>query len=215
VEGSTDRTTLPKENKADTSSAEAPTAQALMTRSGSKASNDAPVDDNPDLINFTVTVSWVVGWTSYLTQKYWPDPGKSDGLVFVNPDAGPAFSVLSHEDVKGDFRTMSRLASLILLPSVNFRISGPDRPQLSLFSYDDLFAFSRFGLRWPNQDLLPIEIDRVHVSREWVFVELHLWTLCKLQSSFIYGRLNSSTENIAIVISMRIEIMPFTICMLF
>jgi hypothetical protein len=98
----------------------------------------------------------------------------------------------------------SWLASLVLLPSVNFLIFGPDHPRLSHLSYDDLFALDRLSLRWPNQDLLPIELDRIHVSREWIFVELRLGTLRKLQSSFVYGRLNLSTENIAIVSSMRI-----------
>jgi hypothetical protein len=141
--------------------------------------------------------------------------GKLDGLVFLTPDAGLAISAFSHEDVEGDFWMRSWLASLVLLPSANFSIFGPGHPRLSLFSYDNLFAFSRLGLRWPNQDLLPIKVDRVLVSRERVFVKLHLGTLCKLQPSFIYGRLNLSTENISIISSMRIEIMPFIICMLF
>jgi hypothetical protein len=115
----------------------------------------------------------------------------------VTPDAGPAISILSHEDVEGGFRMRLQLASLVLLPSINFWIFEPDHPRLSLFSYDNFFAFSRFGLRWLNQDLLSIELDHVHVSQERVFVELHSGTLHKLQSSFIYGRLNLSTENIA------------------
>jgi hypothetical protein len=181
----------------------------------SKASDDAPVDDDTDLLNFVVVVSWIGCWMSFLSQKYWHDPRKPDDLVFVTPDAGLAIFVFSHEDVEGDFWMRSWLASLILLPSVYFWIFGPDHPQLSLFSYDNLFALGRLSLRWPNQDLLPIEFDRVHVSQERIFVELHLETLRKLQSFFIYGRLNLSTENIAIISSMRIEIKPFTICMLF
>jgi hypothetical protein len=47
-----------------------------------KASNDVPVDDDPDLLNFAAVVSWIVGWTSFPPQKYWPDPGKPDGLVW-------------------------------------------------------------------------------------------------------------------------------------
>jgi hypothetical protein len=141
--------------------------------------------------------------------------GKPDGLIFMTPDASLAISVFSHEDIKGDFWTRSWLASLVLLSSANFWIFGLDHPRLSLFSYKDLFSFSRFGLRWLNQDLLPIELDCVHVSQEWVFVELYLGTLRKLQSSFIYGRLNLLMENIAIISSMRIGIMPFIICMLF
>jgi hypothetical protein len=48
------RTTPPKEDKVDTSSAEAPTAQALVTRPGSKVSDDNLVDDDRDLLNFDV-----------------------------------------------------------------------------------------------------------------------------------------------------------------
>jgi hypothetical protein len=141
--------------------------------------------------------------------------GKLDGLVFKTPDAGATISVLSHEDVDGGFRTMPQLAFLILLPLANFWIFGPDHPRLYLFSYDDFFTSSRFGLRWLNQDLHPIELDHVHVNREWVFFELHLVTLCKLRSSFVYLRLNLLMENIAIISSMRIGIMSFIICMLF
>jgi hypothetical protein len=86
---------------------------------------------------------------------------------------------------------------------------------MSLFSYDNLFALGGLGLRWPNQDLLPIELDRVHVSREQIFIELHLGTLRKLQSSFIFDRLNMLTENIAIISSIRKGIMSFIIYMLF
>jgi hypothetical protein len=108
----------------------------------------------------------------------------------MTPDPGLAISVFSHEDVEGDFWTRSWLASLILLPSTNFWIFGPDHPRLSLFSYDNLLALDRLGLRWPNQDLLPLELDRVHVNLERIFVELHLGTFSKFQSSFIYDRLN-------------------------
>jgi hypothetical protein len=88
-------------------------------------------------------------------------------------------------------------------------------PWRLFFSYDDLLAFGQLGLRRMNQDLLPIKLDHVHVRRELVFVELHLGTFCKFQSSFVCGRLNLSTENIAIVSSMRIRIMSFIISMLF
>jgi hypothetical protein len=84
-----------------------------------------------------------------------------------------------------------------------------------LFSYDDLLALGLLGLRWSNQDLLPIKLEHVDVCWEWVFIELHLGTLCKFQLSFIYGRLNLSTEYIAILSSMRIRIMPFIIRMVF
>jgi hypothetical protein len=85
----------------------------------------------------------------------------------------------------------------------------------SFFCYDDLFTLGRLDLRWPNQDLLPIELDHVHVCWERVIVKLHLGTFYKFQSSFIYDQLNLSTENIAIISSMRIRIMPITIRMLF
>jgi hypothetical protein len=61
----------------------------------------------------------------------------------------------------------------------------------------------------------PIELDHVHLRWERVFVELHLGSFCKFQSSFVYGRLNLSTENITIISSIGIRIMPFTIHMLF
>jgi hypothetical protein len=46
------RTTLPKEDKVDTSSAEVSMAQALTARPGSKALNDNLANDDPDLLNF-------------------------------------------------------------------------------------------------------------------------------------------------------------------
>jgi hypothetical protein len=52
-------TTLPKEDKAGTSSAEAPMAQALVAQSGSKMPNDAPVDDDSKLLNFVAAVYWI------------------------------------------------------------------------------------------------------------------------------------------------------------
>jgi hypothetical protein len=64
------RTTPPKVDKADTSSVKGPIAQAFVARLRSKAQDDAHVDDNPDLLNFIVTVSWIVCWTSFLSQKY-------------------------------------------------------------------------------------------------------------------------------------------------
>jgi hypothetical protein len=135
-----DRTTPTKVDKADTSSAEGPMAQALVARLRSKASNDAPVDNDPDLLNFVAVVSWVGCWTSFLPQKYWLDLGKPDDPVFVTPDAGLAIFVFSHEDVEGDFWMRLWLASLVLLPSANFLIFGLDHPRLSLFSYDNLFV---------------------------------------------------------------------------
>jgi hypothetical protein len=68
--------------KVDTSSAKTPMARALAAQPGSKELDDAPVDDDPDLLNFTVAVSRIGCWTSFLPQKYWPNPGKPDGLVW-------------------------------------------------------------------------------------------------------------------------------------
>jgi hypothetical protein len=115
--------------------------------------------------------------------------GKLDGPVFVTPDADLAISIFSHEDVECGFWTRSWLTSLILLPSANFWIFWPDHPQLSLFSYDGLVALGRLSLRWPNQDLLPLELDRVHVNLERFFIMHHLGIFSKFQSSFVYGRL--------------------------
>jgi hypothetical protein len=50
-------TTLPKEDKAGTSSVEAPMAQTFITRLGSKAPDDTLVDDDPNLQNFVTAVS--------------------------------------------------------------------------------------------------------------------------------------------------------------
>jgi hypothetical protein len=52
-------TILPKEDNVDTSSAEAPTAQALVARPGSKALDNNPADDDPDLLNFTAVESGI------------------------------------------------------------------------------------------------------------------------------------------------------------
>jgi hypothetical protein len=57
-------TTLPKVGKAGTPSAEVPTAQTLVARSGSKMSNDDLVDDDPGLLNFTAAESEIVCQTS-------------------------------------------------------------------------------------------------------------------------------------------------------
>jgi hypothetical protein len=48
------RTILPKEDKAGTSSVEAPTAQALAARPGSKALDDTLAGDDLNLLNFNI-----------------------------------------------------------------------------------------------------------------------------------------------------------------
>jgi hypothetical protein len=58
------RTTLPKVDNVGTSSAEVPTAQALVARLRSKALDDNLTDDDPSLLNFTVVESKIVCRTS-------------------------------------------------------------------------------------------------------------------------------------------------------
>jgi hypothetical protein len=52
--------TLPKVDKIGTPLGEVPTAQALVARLGSKASDDDLVDDDPDLLNFTTVESKII-----------------------------------------------------------------------------------------------------------------------------------------------------------
>jgi hypothetical protein len=141
--------------------------------------------------------------------------GILDGLVFTPPDVSPTFLVLGHEDIEGGLGASLRPAALIFLPLAILWTFWLDHPWRSFFSYDDLLALGRLSLRRPNQDLLAIELNHVHIHREWVLVELHLGTFYKFQSSFVYARLNLSTKNIAIVSSMRIRIMSFVISLLF
>jgi hypothetical protein len=58
-------TTLPKVDKAGTSSVEVPMAQALADRLGSKASDDNLADNDLSLLNFVVAESEIVYWTSF------------------------------------------------------------------------------------------------------------------------------------------------------
>jgi hypothetical protein len=53
------RTTLPKVDKVGTSSAEVPTAQALVARP-----DDNPADDDPGLLNITAVESEIICWMS-------------------------------------------------------------------------------------------------------------------------------------------------------
>jgi hypothetical protein len=77
-----DRTTLPKEGKVDTSSAEAPTAQASVARPESKASDGNFGDDAPDLLNVAVVGSEIACQMSSQLQMRWPDSGKPDCPVW-------------------------------------------------------------------------------------------------------------------------------------
>jgi hypothetical protein len=95
------------------------------------------------------------------------------------PDAIPTFLAHGHEDVEGGLWALLRLAPLVLLPLAIHRALQLDHPRWPLLSYDDLLAFGQLGLRRPNEDLPPIELDHVHVYQEWVIVELHLGTFCK------------------------------------
>jgi hypothetical protein len=103
--------------------------------------------------------------------------GISDGSVFTTPEVGPAFLVLSHENVKSGLWALLRLAPLILLPLSTFWTIWLDHPWWLLFSYDDILALGRLGLRWLNQDLLPIDLDHVHVRWEWSLSSF-IWGLC-------------------------------------
>jgi hypothetical protein len=61
-----DCTTPPKVDKADTSSVNAPIAPALVAKSGSKVSDDAPIDGDSDLLNFVMAVPWIGCGMSFL-----------------------------------------------------------------------------------------------------------------------------------------------------
>jgi hypothetical protein len=103
------------------------------------------------------------------------------------PDTGPAFLVLGQEDVEGGIWVMLWLAPLILLPLAIIRTFRLDHPRWLFFSYDNLLSLGRLGLRWPNQNLLPLELDHVHIHRERVIakhlgtlqisITLHLWPI--------------------------------------
>jgi hypothetical protein len=54
------RTTALKEDKVDTSSAEAPTTQALAAQLGSKAPDDNLADNDPILLNLDVAESEII-----------------------------------------------------------------------------------------------------------------------------------------------------------
>jgi hypothetical protein len=70
------RTTLPKKDKVDTSSVEAPTAQALVARPGSKASDDNLVHDDLDLLKFDAATSEIICRMTSQLQRCWPDSEK-------------------------------------------------------------------------------------------------------------------------------------------
>jgi hypothetical protein len=63
-------TTSPKVDKENTSLVEAPTAQALVVRSGSKVLDGSPTDGHSDLLNFITVESGITCWLSSLLQMY-------------------------------------------------------------------------------------------------------------------------------------------------
>jgi hypothetical protein len=73
-----DRTTPPKENKEGTSSAEAPTAQALVARQKSGAPDDNLGGDAPDLMNAAVVGFETSCQTSSQLQMCWSGLEKPD-----------------------------------------------------------------------------------------------------------------------------------------
>jgi hypothetical protein len=92
--------------------------------------------------------------------------GKLDGSVFALPDTGPTFLVLSHEDVECGLWALMWLAPLILVLVAILRDLRFHHPQQPFISYYHLFSFGRLGLRWKNHDLLPFNLDHVHVHQE-------------------------------------------------
>jgi hypothetical protein len=103
-------------------------------------------------------------------QMCWPDLGNwtiwfgiLDGLVLTTPDAGPDFVVFCYENVECGLWALLRLAPLILLPMATFWTFWLDYLRWLLFSYKDILALGQLGLRWLNQDLLPIDLDCVHI----------------------------------------------------
>jgi hypothetical protein len=108
-------------------------------------------------------------------------------MVFLTLDVAPAILVLGHEDVDGGLGASLWLAPLIFLSLAVLQTFWLDHPRRSFLSYDNLLALGRLGLKWPNPDLLPLELNHVHVCQEQVLIELHLGTFCKFQWSFICG----------------------------
>ena len=78
---------------------------------------------------------------------------------------------------------------------------------MPFFTNDHIFLFSRFGLMRPNQHFWICQVKCM--NGKMILINLH----CRNnQSSLIYGRLYLSTKNIAIIGSMRKNIMELTIC---
>jgi hypothetical protein len=96
----------------------------------------------------------------------------------VPPDAGPTFLVLGQEDVECALLGDVAACPLILFPLAMLWTFRLDYSRRSFFSYDNLLSLGHLGLRWLNQDLLPLELNHVHIHRERVLVELHLGTFC-------------------------------------
>jgi hypothetical protein len=75
-------TTPPKEDKVDTSLVEAPTAQALVARLGSQASDDNLVDDDISFLSFSKVESEIICQMNSQLQKCWPDSGEPEYPVW-------------------------------------------------------------------------------------------------------------------------------------
>jgi hypothetical protein len=83
-----DRTTPSKEDKVETSSAEAPTAQALVARLESEMPDYNLGGDTPDLLNVAVVGSEIACQTSTQLQMCWPNSGKPDCPVWNSGCSG-------------------------------------------------------------------------------------------------------------------------------
>jgi hypothetical protein len=195
-----------------------------VARLGSKVPDYTLVDDEPNLLTFSMVEFEIVCRANSVLQSCWPDSGKSDYPVC---DSGWSSFLCPLTSALSSLYLAMRISKVafgwhcglppppfVLLPLAILQTFRLDHPQQPFFSYDDLHSLGHLGLRWPNRDL-PLELDHIHIHRERVLVELRLGTFRKFQSSFVYGRLNLSMENIAIISSLRIRIMPFAIRMLF
>jgi hypothetical protein len=79
------RTTPPlKEDKVDTSLAEAPTAHVLVARLEGKTLDDNLINDDPNLLNFTAVESEIICRMSSQLQNCWSDSGKPECPVWYS-----------------------------------------------------------------------------------------------------------------------------------
>jgi hypothetical protein len=104
----------------------------------------------------------------------------------------------------GDFQGLFTISILLQhnFSRQDLFIGGDD----SLFTDDQIVALGCLSLLWTDQHLGILQINGVDQKR--IFIHLHL---LKTQPAFIDGRLDLPMENITIIGSMRIRIMPSTI----